>query len=283
MKRRHSNPLIIILTGIALLGAGCGNGPTAAPTAAKPSDGSQSDGAPTGNAPTKNAPAPISKTCTIPPPAFSSTTSTNAVGAETRFSPTHISTSEAAIPKLWEKALEWASDARLTNGYNGEGNYLMLNGDPKARTHYGEERGAVWAWSADFYSPSKKQRINVGFIDGETGGSLPSDVAADLLKSYEQYPSLYTDVSDMISSCQAYEVAKANGLDDKADYYIIMTGDNRSTKKYPGRKTWVLEERSRTDNDNGKEPMGKIVMTYLIDGVTGEFLEKRPDGKVYSF
>jgi hypothetical protein len=86
----------------------------------------------------------------------------------------------------------------------------------------------------------------------------------------------------MISSCQAYEVAKANGLNEKDNYYLIFTGDFRTSQKYPERKTWIVQELSRTDTDGGKSMLGKVVMNYAIDGVTGEFLEKKA-GEVYEF
>lgn len=140
----------------------------------------------------------------------------------------------------------------------------------------------MWAWSATFYSPSKNENVYLAYIDGEAGGSIPQQMDERTVEAYAGNTPLYQDVSDMIDSCQAYEIAKQNGLDDISNYYIIMTGDNRSLMKYPGRKTWVVEEHSRTDNDNGKELSGKVRYTYLIDGITGEFLEKG-EGRVYSF
>ena len=86
----------------------------------------------------------------------------------------------------------------------------------------------------------------------------------------------------MIDSCVAYESAKAAGFDEKANYFIYMTGDYRSAGKYPGRKTWAVEERSRTDTDGGKETLGKVMNTYLFDALTGELLEKVA-GRTYSF
>ncbi|MFA6099974.1 MAG: hypothetical protein WC750_03800 [Patescibacteria group bacterium] len=227
---------------------------------------------------------PVKKNCDAPPPVLSSATTTNASGQVVSASRSKIATAEEAIPKIWAEARKWSADATLSSvdGYNGSGSSLTPL-DPKLRSHTASERGAMWAWSATFYSPSKKQRIYLSHIDGQTGGSLPSDLSADEFKRYTSgKPSLYTDMSDMISSCRAYEIAQENGYDNKANYPIFLTDDYRSHTKYPGRKTWVLEEHSRTDNDNGKEIQGKVVATYLIDGQTGEFLEKR-EGRVYQF
>ncbi|MDD5726825.1 MAG: hypothetical protein PHC53_05520 [Patescibacteria group bacterium] len=228
--------------------------------------------------------APIKKNCDLPPPTMSSATTTNASGQVVSASRSKIATAEEAIPKIWAEARKWSADATLSSvdGYYGQGTSLTPT-DPKFRSHAASERGAVWAWSGTFYSPSKKQNIYLSYIDGQTGGSLPNNLSDDEFKTYTSgKPSIYADMSDMISSCRVYEIAQENGFDNKANYPIFLAVDYRSRTKYPGRKTWVLEERSRTDNDNGKEIQGKVIATYLIDGQTGELLEKR-EGRVYQF
>jgi len=253
---------------LATAAAGCQTAPTSNTTALK----------------ANKTNAPVKKNCDILPPTLASTTTTNASGQVITFPlPTKIATAEQAIPKIWAEARKWTADAKLSSiyGYSGQG-ISFTPPDPKLRAQYATERGAMWAWSATFYSPSKKQRIVLSYIDGETGGSLPSDLSDNEFKTISDKPSIYEDISDMISSCRVYEIAKENGYDDKADYSLISAADFRSRNKYPGRKTWVLEERSRTDNNNGKEITGKIIYTYLIDGLTGELLEKR-EGQVYQF
>lgn len=227
---------------------------------------------------------PVKKNCDVPPPTMSSPTTTNASGQIVSFTPSKIATSEQAIPKIWAEARKWSADAVLayTDGYFGQGGSFTPV-DSKLRSHYASERGAMWAWSATFYSPSKNQRIILSYIDGETGGSLPADLSADELKTFiGDKPTVYQDMSDMISSCRVYEIAQENGFDNKANYSLMLAADYRSHKKYPGRKTWVLEERSRTDNNSGKDIQGKVLYSYLIDGQTGELLEKRA-GQVYQF
>lgn len=255
---------LIVLASVA---AGCQNAPTSQTATSKDNKTN----------------APVKKNCDVSPPTLASTTTTNASGQVVTFSPPYkIATSEQAIPKIWAEAKKWSADAKLssTDGYYGQGSFAMA--DPKTRAHYANERGALWAWSATFYSPSKKQRIILSYINGETGGSLPSDMSTDELKTFTGKPSIYADMSDMISSCRVYEIAQENGYDNQANYSVILAADYRSSNKYPGRKTWVLEERSRTDNNNGKEMMGKVIYSYLIDGQTGELLEKRA-GQVYQF
>jgi len=226
--------------------------------------------------------APVKKNCDMPPPAVSSPTSTNAGGKEYKYPTSKIYTSSQAIPQLWAKAREWAPDVKIRGGYHGAGNSYTPT-DIKGRAHYGAVRGAEWAWDATFYSPSKKQEVYLGYIDGQVGGSIPQAIQESTFKADEERPtSIYTNTDDMIDSCVVYELAKANGFDEKENYHIYMTGDTRTATKYPGRKTWIVEERSRTDTDDGKESLGKVVNTYLIDGQTGELLEKR-EGRVYQF
>lgn len=270
---------LIVLASVA---AGCQQTPTSQ-TAASKSKKTNEFKADKMNTSVKTN-EPVKKNCDVPPPALSPATTTNASGQVTNFTPSKIATSEQAIPKIWAEARKWSADAVLSyaDGYLGQGGSFTPV-DPKLRAHYANERGAMWAWSATFYSPSKNQRIILSYIDGETGGSLPADLGSDELKTYiGDKPTVYQDMSDMISSCRVYEIAQENGYDNKANYPLMLAADYRSQKKYPGRKTWILEERSRTDNNNGKEIMGKVIYSYLIDGQTGELLEKR-EGQVYQF
>jgi hypothetical protein len=133
----------------------------------------------------------------------------------------------------------------------------------------------MYSWSGTFYSPAKNQEVYLAYMEDEAGGSIPQTVKADRLESYKK-GSIYVDTSDMISSCVAYEIAKANGLDEMANYYLIKNGYYTPGQK----KTWIIWEMSRTDNDGGKEPMGKPINSYVIDAVTGELLKKAP-GRVY--
>jgi len=219
-------------------------------------------------------PKTISKTCEVPPAKMSGNKAVNASGKEIEVRPEPLYTSEVAIPKLEAAAKKWAQDARVVGTYSS-GVQSFTPTDIKFRLHYGEDRGAMYSWSGTFYSPSKNQDVWLAYIEDDAGGSIPQTVKPDMLESYNK-GSIYVDTSDMISSCVAYEVAKANGLDEKANYYLIMNGHYAPGQK----KTWIIWEMSRTDNDNGKEPMGKPINSYVIDAVTGELLEKVP-GRVY--
>jgi len=281
--------ITIAATAICFLAAGCSGTSSSPTTAANPGGwqgaavqkGGDDNAAPPSQNQAKTMPA-IAKTCAVPPPAESAPTSTNAEGKVYPYPKSKIYTSSQAIPQLWAEARKWAPDAKIRGGYHGAGNSFTPT-DPKSRAHYGSVRGAVWAWDATFYSPSKKQEIFLAYIEGQAGGSIPQAVQDSTFTADEQRPpSIYTTADDMIDSCVVYELAKANGFDEKANYHIYMTGDNRSAAKYPNRKTWIVEERSRTDTDGGKEVMGKVVNTYLFDALTGELLEKFA-GRKYSF
>ncbi|GEM_PF-2993813 len=276
----------VVLMGAALafFAAGCAPSKPEAPTtgASKGRSVGVTAGQPT-SADNLNAAKPaIKKTCDIPPPALSAPTSTNAEGKEYKYPASKIFTSSQAIPKLWAEARKWAPDAKIRGGYRGNGAAFTTT-DPKDRAHYGSARGAEWAWSATFYSPSKKEEVYLAYIDEEAGGSIPQAVREETFQADEKSPpSIYAEHEDMLDSCVVYGLAKAAGFDDQANYHIYMTGDTRSASKYPGRKTWVVEERSRTDTDGGKEILGKVVNTYLFDAITGELLEKVA-GRTYSF
>ncbi len=270
---------------LALLAAGCTSTQSNVP--AQNTDQKQTVGVATGK-PTasdnlnKTKAVPVNKTCSVAPPAVSYPTSTNADGKENKAPVYKIATSRQAIPELWKEARKWAPDAKIRMGYHGSGAAFTPT-DPKGRAHYADLRGAEWAWSATFYSPSKKEEVYLAYIDGQTGGSIPQAVQEETFQEDEKRAaSIYADYEDLIDSCVVYEQAKTQGFDEKANYPIYMTGDTRSATKYPGRKTWVLEERSRTDTDGGKEVLGKVMNTYLFDAVTGEYLEKVA-GRTYSF
>ena len=287
----HIKPYFIsscaIIFALTLTAAGCGGTTSTTSPATSPSGFNNAQppaGQPATGTPQKAA--AVSKACEIPPPTMSAPTTTIANGTVNNVPVSKIHTSEVAIPLLWAKAKEWTSDAILVSGYHGQGNSYTPT-DPKFRSHFGNVRGALWAWSAHFYSPSKNEDVDLAYIDEEVGGSIPQTTNADTAKSYvaensRQVMNTYADYASLISSCQVYEITRANGFDPIANYEIVFTGDSRSAHKYPGRATWILEERSRTDNDGGKEIMGKVVNTYLIDAHTGDLLEKQVD-RVYSF
>lgn len=127
-----------------------------------------------------------------------------------------------------------------------------------------------------FYSPSKKQTISVSYINGEISTSIPNNLTTDLIDFYNKYLSIYQDYTPLISSCVVYEIAKKNGLDDIKNYYSIRS----VSSEYPNRYVWVVEERSRSDFDDGKEIMGKVEHSYIIDALTGEVL-KITNNKIY--
>lgn len=277
----------VCLTAVALvlLAAGCSS--NAPPTSQKTNDNKPAQtnvetGKPTSADNLKQPIAAVAKKCAVPPPELSAATATNAGRMEIKTKPVKIYTSSYAIGQLWVKAREWAPDAKIRGGYHGAGTSFTPT-DAAYRLHAGSVRGAEWAWTATFYSPSKKEDVYLGYIEGDAGGSIPQAVQESTFRADEEKPtSIYTNYEDMIDSCVVYELAQANGFDEKENYHIYYTGDTRTATKYPGRKTWIVEERSRTDTDGGKESLGKVVNTYLFDAVTGELLGKFT-GRTYTF
>lgn len=218
--------------------------------------------------------APIAKTCATLPPTVSEKFITNASGVSVQMPQVKLSTSDVAWPLILAEAKKWSADAVTVGNYNGQGN-PYFTGTPQ-RVHYAAERGAMWAWGTTFYSPSKQKNLNVSYIDGVVGSSPAFELTSDMIEMYKKDPSLYQDYNPMISSCVVYEIAKQNGLDDQKNYFTIRS----MASDYSNQYVWVLEERSRTDDDAGKDVVGKIMHSYIIDALTGEVL-KITDGKVY--
>jgi len=282
--------LFTVTAALCFLAAGCSGSSSTPTTATNPGGwqraavqkGGDNNAASLPQNQAKTMPA-IAKTCATPPPAESASTSTNAEGKEYPYPKSKIYTSSQAIPQLWAEARKWAPDAKIRGGYGGGGT-SYTPADPKLRAHFAQARGAEWAWDATFYSSSKKQEMFIAYIDGQAGGSIAQAVQESTFAADEKLPlSIYTNADDMIDSCVVYELAKANGFDEKANYHIYLTDNAQSgIEKYRNRKTWKLEERSRTDTDGGKETMGTVVNSYLFDAVTGELLEKVA-GRTYSF
>jgi hypothetical protein len=216
----------------------------------------------------------IAKTCATPAPTLSEKSAVNASGLTVNMPQIKLSTSDVAWPLILAEAKKWSADAETVGNFVGQGN-PYYTGTPQ-RVHYAAERGATWAWGTTFYSPSKKANLNVSYIDGEVGSSPAFELTSDTIEMYKKYPSIYQDYNPMISSCVVYEIAKQNGLDDQKNYYTIRS----MASDYSDQFVWVLEERSRTDDDAGKEVMGKIMHSYIIDALTGEVL-KITDGKVH--
>ena len=217
--------------------------------------------------------APIA--CTATPASVSKDKAVNASGQEISIRPVKLATSTVAIKKIQEEAKKLAPDARIVGNYSSGTMAYIPGNDNTKRVHYGQDQGAEYSWMATFYSDSKKQNASVSYIDGVVDMSIPMDVSPDMQKNYKSH-SVYENTSDLVDSCVVYQVAKANGLNEKANYYLILTG-------YAGAgdtKTWLLWEMSRTDNDSGKEVMGKVINTYIIDGITGTLLKKLP-GRAY--
>ncbi len=212
------------------------------------------------------------KTCDPPPAKISSGKAVNSQGILVDVPPVKLAPSEVAIAIMNNAAKTWSADARLAGGYGSSPQNGYFQGDKSLRLHYGQDRGAEFAWNGIFFSESKKQEIMVAYVNGAVQIAAPQNTTPENEKIYRQ-GSVYEKASDLVSSCIAYETAKQNGLDDNANYYIISNGSLNVSPK----RTWIIWELSRTENDASREVAGKFLHSYIIDATTGELIKKTED------
>lgn len=200
-------------------------------------------------------------TCTAPD--VGPTTVKNSSGQEVAVSAVKISDSDQAFEQIKIQARAWASDAIVMDLI---GTFSFFNLSPDNMAHFGSTQGKHYGWQSGVYSPSKGETVVYSWINGEAGGSLPQAIDANN-KSFYQGTKGIESMAGLITSCQAYAVAKAHGLDDVKNYYHTVFNDK---SKYPSKPVWVFNEYSRTKVE--KSPLGDFVIRHFIAAQTGEYL-----------
>jgi len=181
-----------------------------------------------------------------------------------------VESSDIVFPLMNEELYKWAGDALIMNisaiggSIGAEGSSA---GQASEKIYYGAENGEFSSYLMSVFSKSKAQLNNVSWESGKIIVGTGSDLDKVSLTNYENIKMISPNIN-IISSERAFEIAKANGMDDVKNKCLAYVFTEFSTDKI----YWEYNERSRTEVD--AKGLEIIIAKYKIDAVTGDYLGK---------